>query len=66
MMTNITSGNLNERKNRGGIASKMPDVNPDELRQWLLAIPPLQQMPTEPGKQRLARAFVLDPAYQVT
>ena len=66
MMTNLTSGNLNERKNRGGIASKMPDVNPNELRQWLLAIPPLQAMPTQPGKQRLARAFVLDPAYQVT
>lgn len=65
MMTNITSGNLNERKNRGGIASKMPDVDPQQLRQWLLAIPPLQKMPTQPGKQRLARAFVLDPAYQV-
>ena len=65
MMTNLTSGNLNERKNRGGIASKMPDVTPEQLRQWLLAIPPLQNMPTEPGKQRLARAFVLDPAYQV-
>ncbi len=66
MMTNLTAGNLNERKNRGGIASKMPDVSPEELHQWLLAIPPLQQMPTEPGKQRLTRAFVLDPAYQVT
>lgn len=65
MMTNLTSGNLNERKNRGGIASKMPDVTPEQLHQWLLAIPPLQQMPTEPGKQRLTRAFVLDPAYQV-
>ncbi|MEH6455198.1 MAG: DUF1800 domain-containing protein [Cocleimonas sp.] len=65
MMTNLTSGNLNERKNGGGMASKMPDVNPQQLQQWLLAIPPLQQMPTEPGKQRLTRAFVLDPAYQV-
>ena len=66
MMTNLTAGNLNERKNRGGIASKMPNVTPEELHQWLLAIPPLQQMPTEPGKQRLTRAFVLDPSYQVT
>lgn len=65
MMTNLTSGNLNERKNKGGIASKMPDVTPEQLQQWLLAIPPLQKMPTEPGKQRLARAFLLDPAYQV-
>lgn len=65
MMTNLTSGNLNERKNRGGIANKMPDIDPQQLRKWLLAIPPLQQMPTQPGKQRLARAFVLDPAFQV-
>jgi len=66
MMTNLTAGNLNEHKNRSGIASKMPDVSPEELHQWLLAIPPLQQMPSQPGKQRLTRAFVLDPAYQVT
>ena len=65
MMTNLTSGNLNEKKNRGGIAQKMPDIPPQHLREWLLAIPPLQKMPTKPGKQRLARAFVLDPAYQV-
>ena len=65
MMTNITSGNLNEHRNRGGLAQKMPDIPPEQLREWLLAIPPLQQMPTKPGKQRLARAFVLDPAYQV-
>ena len=66
MMTNLTSGNLNEHKNRGGIAQKMPDVPPEVLRSWLLAIEPLQPMPTIPGKQRLARALVLDPAYQVT
>ena len=66
MMTNLTSGNLNEHKYKGGIANKMPDVTPDQLHQWLLAIPPLQQMPTEPGKRRLTRAFILDPAYQVT
>lgn len=65
MMSNLTSGNLNEFKNRGGIAAKMPDVNPQQLRKWLLAIPPLQAPPTTSGKQRLARAFVLDPAYQV-
>ena len=65
MMSNLSKGNLNERKNRGGIATKMPDVNPQQLRQWLLAIPPLQAPPTTSGKQRLARAFVLDPAYQV-
>jgi uncharacterized protein (DUF1800 family) len=66
MMTNLTSGNLNERKNRGGIAQKLPDIPPQQLAEWLLAIPPLQAMPTQPGKQRLARALVLDPAYQVS
>ncbi len=65
MMTNLTSGNLNEKRNRGGIAAKMPDINPQQLREWLLSIPPLQAPPTTSGKQRLARAFVLDPAYQV-
>ena len=66
MMTNLTSGNLNEHKNRGGIANKLPDISPQQMRQWLLAIPALQAPPTTAGKQRLARAFVLDPAYQVT
>lgn len=65
MMSNLTKGNLNEKRNRGGIAAKMPDINPQQLRQWLLAIQPLQAPPTTSGKQRLARAFVLDPAYQV-
>lgn len=66
MLTNITSGNLNEHRNKGGIAAKMPDVSPQDLRQWLLAVEPLQAPPTQPGKQRLARAFLLDPAYQVS
>jgi len=65
MMSNLSKGNLNERRNRGGIATKMPDIGPQQLRQWLLSIPPLQAPPTTSGKQRLARAFVLDPAYQV-
>ena len=65
MMNNLTAGNLNEYKNRGGISAKMPDVSPELLRHWLLAIPPLHAPPQIPGKQRLTRAFVLDPAYQV-
>ena len=65
MMSNLTRGNLNEHRNRGGLASRMPDIDPQQLRIWLLAIPPLLPPPTTSGKQRLARAFVLDPAYQV-
>jgi uncharacterized protein (DUF1800 family) len=65
MMNNLTKGNLNERKNRGGIAHKLPDIEPPQMRDWLLAIQPLHPMPTKPGKQRLVRALVLDPSYQV-
>ena len=65
MMNNLTKGNLNERKNRGGIAQKLPDLNPAQMQAWLLAIPPLLAAPQKPGKQRLARALVLDPSYQV-
>jgi len=65
MMTNLTRGNLNERKYKSGIANRLPDISPEAMRDWLLAIPPLQAAPQKPGKQRLARALVLDPAYQV-
>lgn len=66
MMSNLARGNLNEHRYKSGIAAKMPDVSPQQLRYWLLAIEPLQTPPKNPGKQRLTRAFVLDPAYQVS
>jgi uncharacterized protein (DUF1800 family) len=65
MMNNLTKGNLNERKHKGRVAQKLPDLKPAQMRDWLLATPPLQALPKKPGKQRLARALVLDPAYQV-
>lgn len=65
LMKNLTSGNLNERKNRGGIANKLPNISIEQMQDWLLPIPPLQALPSKPGKQRLARSLVLDPAYQV-
>lgn len=65
MMNNLTKGNLNERKNRGGISHKLPKLEPTQMRDWLLAIAPLNPAPEKPGKQRLARALVLDPSYQV-
>ena len=65
MMNNLTKGNLNERKNKGRVAQQLPDLEPAQMRNWLLAIAPLQTLPEKPGKQRLARALVLDPAYQV-
>jgi len=66
MMTNLTKGNLNERKFTSGVAKKIPNIPPEEMRDWLLAIPPLQVAPNKPGKQRFARALVLDPSYQVS
>lgn len=65
MMTNLTSGNLNERKHRSGVSQKTPDIPPEQMRDWLVAIPPLQPPPQQPGKLRFIRALVLDPAYQV-
>lgn len=65
MLTNLTRGNLNERKSRSGIADRLPNISIEQTRDWLLPIPPLQPPPTKPGKQRLARSLVLDPAYQV-
>ena len=61
MMTNLTSGNLNEHKNRGGIAHKLPDISPKLMREWLLAIEPLQPMPTKPGKTTLSKSFCTRP-----
>ncbi len=66
ILTSLARGNLNERRNRGGIASRLPDLSVDEMQNWLLAIKPLQPLPEKPGKQRLVRALVLDPAYQVS
>jgi len=65
MMTNLTRGNLNERKHKSGIAQKLPDISPEQMSNWLLPIPALQALPLKPGKQRLVRALVLDPSYQV-
>jgi len=66
MMTNLTRGNLNEHKYNSALKMMLPNIPPRELEKWLLAIPHLQTPPTEPGKLRLTRAFVLDPAYQVS
>ncbi|HIQ15076.1 MAG TPA: DUF1800 family protein, partial [Leucothrix sp.] len=65
LMTSLSRGNLNERKYTSGVAQMLPDISPEKMRKWLLAIPPLQAAPQKPGVQRLARSLVLDPAYQV-
>lgn len=66
ILNGLARGNLNEHRNRGGITQKLPNIKPLEMQQWLLPIKPLKPMPEKPGNQRLVRALVLDPAYQVT
>lgn len=65
LMTSLSRGNLNERKYKSDVAQMLPDITPEKMREWLLAIPPLQEQPKIPGVQRLTRSLVLDPAYQV-
>lgn len=66
ILTSLARGSLNERKSRGNIAKKLPQIEPAQMTKWLLPIKPLQPLPSEPGVQRLVRALVLDPAYQVS
>ncbi len=62
-LAKISRGNLNERVKTGPyIAAK----NTEEMLEWLLAVPPLNDLPKIPGKRRLAHALLKDPAFQVT
>lgn len=65
MMSSLARGNLNAIKFKSGVAQMLPKIPPEQMQEWLLAIPPLKELPKTPGVQRLARHLVLDPAYQV-
>jgi uncharacterized protein (DUF1800 family) len=65
LLTNLTRGNLRQA-NDAKMMRHMPDCTDEELITWLLPVPPLNPLPTQPGRQRLVRALVLDPAYQVS
>ena len=64
ILTNLTRGNLRQSHD-GRLIDKMPNCSDEELVQWLLPVNPLNPLPTQPGRQRLVRALVLDPAFQV-
>jgi len=65
ILTNLTRGNLRQT-NDARMMAHMPNCSDEELVTWLLPVSPLSPLPTEPGRQRLVRALVLDPAYQVS
>jgi uncharacterized protein (DUF1800 family) len=65
LMTNLTRGNL-RGKHDPLLMRHMPSCSDEELMAWLLPVKPLYPLPTQPGRQRLVRALVLDPAYQVS
>ena len=65
LLTNLTRGNL-RKANDAKMMRHMPNCTDEELITWLLPVPPLNPLPTQPGRQRLVRALVLDPAYQVS
>ncbi len=61
-LTKLSRGNLNQRVDTG---LHFPPVSAEQMREWLLAVAPVQALPTIPGERRLARALLLDPAFQV-
>lgn len=63
ILRNFARGDLNNSKS--GVELALPNMNRQEMATWLLAIPALNALPAEKGKQRFVRALVLDPAYQV-
>ena len=64
LLRNMTRGNL--RNAKSGMDRLLPNINSNiEMAQWLLAIPPINPFPEKEGNQRLVRALVLDPAFQV-
>lgn len=62
-LAKISRGNLDPRVKTGPHIQARDDR---EMLDWLLAVPPLNDLPTVPGKRRLAHALLRDPAFQVT
>lgn len=63
LLRNLTRGNL--RNERNSIDAKLPQISREEMADWLLNTAALKPFPEKRGKQRLVRALVLDPSYQV-
>lgn len=62
-LAKVSRGNLNVRVKTGPHIKARDNK---EMLEWLLAVPPLNDLPVTPGKRRLAHALLKDPAFQVT
>ncbi|HIO92397.1 MAG TPA: DUF1800 domain-containing protein [Leucothrix mucor] len=62
LMNDLSGGHF---RAKGGVSQGLPDTTGKRMQEWLLATKPLQPIDLKLGKQRLVRALVLDPAYQV-
>ncbi|MCK5727211.1 MAG: DUF1800 domain-containing protein [Thiotrichaceae bacterium] len=63
LLRNLTRGNLRNKKS--SMDAKLPQLSRDEMAEWLLNTQAVNPFPEKRGKQRLIRALVLDPSYQV-
>ncbi|HPE59185.1 MAG TPA: DUF1800 domain-containing protein [Thiolinea sp.] len=62
-LAKISRGNLNARVDTG---LRLPAREGQEMLDWLLAVPPVNPLPSVPGQRRLAHSLLRDPAFQVS
>ena len=63
LMNDLSGGRF---RAKGGIAKRLPNVSGRRMQEWLLPTGSVLPLDLQLGKQRLVRALVLDPAYQVS
>lgn len=61
-LSKISRGNMNQRYDS---RFPLPTQDNEALMDWMLAVPPVNDLPETEGKRRLARSLLLDPAFQV-
>ncbi len=61
-LAKVSRGNLNRRVTTD---LYLPAQKPQDMIDWMLAVPPVNELPKVPGSRRLANALLLDPAFQV-
>lgn len=61
-LAKVSRGNLNRRVDTG---LHLPAQNPQQMIEWMVALRPINPLPSIPGSRRLANALMLDPAFQV-
>jgi len=63
LMNDLSGGRFQAK---GGIAKRLPNVSGRRMQEWLLPTGSVLPLDLQLSKQRLVRALVLDPAYQVS